>query len=100
MIDALSSALSGLDAAAVRLNASAHNVANLATESFRPLQTTQVEGRAGGTEVHVDRMAEPSGTSLAREVGEQIRARTQLSAALRVIGAAGKTRGSLVDLLA
>jgi len=41
-------ALSGLNAAQTSLNASAHNVANLATEGFKRQETVQTAQSGGG----------------------------------------------------
>ncbi len=46
-------ALSGLNAAQTSLNASAHNVANLATEGFKRQETVQTAQSGGGVTTSV-----------------------------------------------
>ena len=98
--DVFSIALSGVHAAATRQAASAHNVANLTTEEFRPLRTEQSAREGGGVDARVVRAREPRPVDLPREVIEQLRARAQLQASLRVADAPGELTGRLVDLLA
>ena len=98
-VEALSAALSGIQAASTRQAASAHNVANLTSDEFRPLRVTQAERAGGGTRARVQRTPQPEEVDLARESVEQIRARVQLEASVGVIRAEAETKGSLVDLL-
>lgn len=99
-IDAFSHALSGIDAAATRQAASAHDVANLTSESVRPLRTTQQERAGGGSQARVRRSAQPEPVSLGHEMLEQIQAKLQFQASLGVLRTASETTGTLVDILA
>ena len=99
-IDAFSTARSGVQAAATRQAASAHNVANLTTQDFRPLRVTQSEQAGGGVEARVDRAPDPTGTDLVRGTVEQIQARTQFKASVAVMAVADETLGSLLDIFA
>ena len=84
-IDAFSAALSGIRSSTTRQAVSAHNVANLTSEEFRPLRTQQAERQGGGSEARVVRAAEPEPVELSHEIVEQIRARVQFEASLGVL---------------
>ena len=99
-MDALAIAASGIRSAALRHAASAHNVANLATPSFRPLRTTQVSIEHGGSVAHARQTPTAEEVDLAREYVEQIRAALQFKGSLRVLALGSALRGSLIDLVA
>jgi flagellar hook protein FlgE len=99
-MDPLTIAASGMRSAELRLGASAHNVANLNTPDFRPLRAHQSSRAGGGSQVRVVQEARPQAVDLAREIVEQMLAKLQHGASLRVLVTASETRGSLVDLLA
>jgi flagellar basal-body rod protein FlgC len=99
-MDPLAIAASGIRSAQQRLAASAHNVANLTTPAFRPLETVQSSVRGGGAAAITRQAASPGEVDLSRELVEQILARTQFQGSLRVISVASEMHGSLVDLLA
>ena len=99
-MDALSIAASGIRSAEVRMSASAHNVANVATETVRPLRTTQVDQREGGSLAWSHQTPEPEPVDLAREAIEQIQASVQLRASARVFTTVAQTHGTLLDLFA
>lgn len=99
-MDPLSVAASGMRSAEVRLGASAHNVANLTNESFRPLRVEQSSLKGGGSVACARQESHPREVDLARELVEQSRASLQFDASLRAFSAASETRGRLVDLLA
>lgn len=89
-------ALSGMQAAQVRLQASAHNVANLATEGFRRQEVQQSAQAKGGVSTEVVR-AEVPGSDLVRDVIEQLQARNAFLANLSVFKASDKLTGTLLD---
>lgn len=96
MINALSTAVSGLHNATQRLDTSAHNVANTLTPGFRR-QAVQASPRAeGGVDTRVTRAAEP-GVSLAQEVVDQLAAAASFKANLKVIETVDRTLGRLLD---
>ncbi len=99
-IDAFSAALSGLGSSTTRQAVSAHNVANLLTEDFRPLRTEQAERQGGGSEARVSQAEDPAPVELSHEIVEQIRARVQFEASLGVLRTSSELTGQLVDLLA
>ena len=99
-MDPLAVAASGMRSAELRLAASAHNVANLTTPSFRPLRVSQASVAGGGSVASLDQEAAAREVDLARELVEQSRASLQFGASLRVMSVASETRGRLVDLFA
>lgn len=99
-MDPLAVAASGMRSAELRLAASAHNVANLVTEDFRPLRADQRSLPGGGSEVQVRQEPDPRPVDWIREFVEQVHAKHQHSASARVFAVAAETRGQLVDLFA
>ena len=95
--NATSIGLSGLTAAMARLNSSAHNIANVLTEDFRPLRTTQAERAEGGVDAHTEQLTEPRAVDLAQEFVEQIRAQVAARASLRAIDTSLDVLGFLLD---
>ena len=98
-MDALGIALSGMQSAEVRVAVSAHNVANMMTEDFRPQRAVQSSLPRGGAQARVEQAASPRPVSLAREVVGQIEASVQYTASARVFAVGAEMRGQLVDLL-
>ena len=99
-MDPLAIAASGVRSAELSLFASAHNVANSATASFRPLRVDQASVEGGGSVAHLRQAPHGQEVDLARELIGQARAASQLRASLGVFAMASDTRGHLVDLLA
>ena len=107
-MDALATAASGMRSAQVRLAASAHNVANLGTTSFRPLRVAQSSLDTGGSTAQLQQGegqqgevgADSAGVDLTREVVEQIRAGVQFEASARAFAVATEVRGRLFDIFA
>lgn len=89
---------SGLQAAQLRLDASAHNVANMNTPGYRRQGVEQqaVEDSAG---VHatVQREASEKGVALEQEAVEQMAATYAFKANLQTIRAQDERMGSLLD---
>jgi flagellar hook protein FlgE len=96
--DVFSIAISGFQSATLRLGASAHNLANLNTEDFRPLRTEQVALESGGSAAVNTQSPEPEEVDIAHEFVEQIRARFQAEASLGVLSGVLQTHGRLIDL--
>lgn len=97
MLNATSSiALSGLQAAQTRLDASAHNIANLQTENFHRQEVAQQSVEAGGTTASV-RRAEAPGAALPQDLVEQISAGYSFVANLKVIETEKQMMGALLD---
>lgn len=99
-MDPLSIAASGMRSAEIRLAASAHNVANLTTPSFRPLRVHQTSLEGGGSVASARQEPVAREVDLTREFVDQILASLQFNASLRVLSVSSETRGRLVDLLA
>lgn len=96
MIKTLSTAASGLQAASLRLDSAAHNVANSATPGFRR-QTVQATARPeGGVDTRVDQASRP-GVSLEQEIVDQIAAAASFKANAKVIETTDRTLGRWLD---
>ncbi len=97
------SSVSALQASSLRLDISAHNVANVNTPGFAkssPVQTSQNPG----TEISAIQKTEPpvptlSATDLAEEVVEQIISEKDFAANAAVIKTQDKMTGELVNLV-
>lgn len=98
MNSSLSIALSGLQAAQTRMQASAHNLANLGTDGFRrDLVTTQAQP-GGGTAATVTQAAEAQGSdALVEDVVGQLAASYAYVANLQVIRTQDRMLGALLD---
>jgi flagellar basal body rod protein FlgG len=99
-MDPLAIAASGMRSSEVRIAASAHNVANLLTPSFRPLRVHQSVLEGGGSTASVRRADMPEDVDLLREFVEQMQAKLQFQSSARFFSAASETSGHLIDLLA
>ena len=99
LMDILGVAASGLHTALLRLEASAHNVANLHTDDFRPLEIIQTEAAGGGSLARIHQAVSSRPVDLVLEVVQQSRARHQHLASLRLLETELDRRGQLADLL-
>ena len=99
-MDAIGNALSGMQSASVRLATSAHNIANLLTEDFKPQRANQRSLAGGGSEAFVSEAGSSRPVQLERELVGQIEASAQYTASARVVSVASELRGSLFDLFA
>jgi len=97
-MDVAAIALSGIQSAEQRMAASAHNVANLGSESFRPLRVAQSALPGGGVVARIESVEIPEDVDIPSEVAAQIQARTQFIASLRALAANRELQGSLLDL--
>ncbi len=89
-------ALSGMNAAQTSLNASAHNVANLATDGFKRQEAVQTEQAGGGVSTTV-RQAEVAGNALETDVVTQLQAKHSFIANLAVFKTSNQMAGALLD---
>lgn len=94
-----STALSGLNAASLQLQSSAHNIANAQTPDFRRQLVQQSAEPAGGVSATVTRAAEP-GESLAEDVVNQIAASVLYRANAQTLRTDRDLAGTLIDVLA
>jgi flagellar hook protein FlgE len=90
-------ALSGLAAATLRLDVSAHNIANDQTPGYRRQFVLQDSQPGGGVVSSVGRAVDP-GTNLAQDLVEQMVASYEFKANLRVVRTHDNMLGSLLDL--
>jgi flagellar hook protein FlgE len=88
--------LSGMNAAQTSLNASAHNVANLATEGFKRQEAVQTEQPNGGVKAEVRRLEAP-GNALEKDVVSQLQAKNSFIANLAVFKTSNQMAGALLD---
>lgn len=86
-----------MNAAQSALNASAHNIANLATAGFRREQVTQVTTVGGGVTTSVSRAAQEGNALLTDFVGQLV-AKNQFLANLAVFKTNDQMMGALLDL--
>jgi len=93
-------ALGSLRAAATRLNTSAHNVANVNTEEFRPHKVVQGDQASGGVTARSYRQDQPDQVDLSEEALEQIKGETAFRASLELIRSEEERTGEIVDLIA
>lgn len=89
-------ALSGLNAAQTRLNATANNIANLNTESFRRDEVTAQAVPGGGVSVSVAKADQP-GADLVRDVVDQKLAALEFKANVQVLKTSGRMMGTLLN---
>ena len=89
-------AQSGLNTAQTRLNASAHNVANLSTDGFRRQEVVQTEQPGGGVSPSI-RRATSVGAALESDVVEQLQAKNSFLANLAVFKTSNQMAGVLLD---
>lgn len=87
-------ALSGMNAAQTRLNASAHNVANLNTEGFVRQEVSQTEQPNGGVNTQLGRASAP-GESLVTDMVGQLQAKNMFLANLAVFKTHDRMAGAL-----
>jgi flagellar hook protein FlgE len=92
-------ALTGVQAASLRMESAAHNIANANTPNFqRQVVTMQTQEQAGV--LTTTGKAEEIGAALAADLVEQMDAAAAYRANLRMIQADQQTTGSLLDLKA
>jgi flagellar hook-associated protein FlgK len=96
LMDAISSAQSGLAAAQTQFNVSANNIANLNTPGFSPSRVDSYTDSSGGVQTTTQTVAGP--TDLATEAVNMDNAKNLYDANAMVIKVANKMVGSLLDI--
>ena len=91
-------ASSGMQAAQQRLQASAHNVANVQTEGYTRLEVVQQSRSGVGGVDAATRRAESVGVSLESEMVDQLSARNAFVANASVFRTADRVAGALLDV--
>ena len=100
MVSALSIATSGMNAAQLNLQASAHNIANLSTEGFRREEVVQAEAPNGaGVEASLTRSSKV-GSSMETDVIGLLQGKNAFLANLAVFRASDRMHGALLDIAA
>ena len=89
-------ALSGMNAAQTQLQASATNVANLATPGYRRQTVDQTSSAGGGVQAQT-LQSETEGSSLEADVVAQLQAKNSFLANLAVFKTSDKLAGVLLD---
>jgi len=92
-------ALSGMNAAQTRLQASAHNIANLDTPGFKRQEVSQSTVTEGGTLAQVSDSA-GSSVELETDMVQQLQAKNSYLANLSVFKANNAMLGTLLDIKA
>ena len=90
--------LSGMDAALVRMGASAHNIANLNTDGFTRQEVSQSTTNGGGTLATVSTSG--PGNNLATDMVQQLQAKNAFLANLSVFKANDEMIGNLLYAIA
>ncbi|APW38842.1 hypothetical protein RD110_17860 [Rhodoferax koreense] len=88
--------MSGMQAAETRLQASAHNIANSATEGFHRQEVVQAAEAGGGVQTQVARAPSPGDAPIADAL-DQIAARQDFLANLSVFKTGNQMLGRLLD---
>ncbi|UCU99189.1 flagellar basal body protein [Acidovorax radicis] len=92
---------SGLQAAQLRLDASANNVANINTQGYRREVVAQEEvAESAGVRATVQREQDSQGVALEQEAVEQMSATYAFKANLQTIKTQDEMMGSLLDVTA
>jgi flagellar hook protein FlgE len=99
-IDALSVAVTGITSASRRISVASHNLANIETEGFTPLQSRQSSVAPAGSEVEILRAEHPAPPDIATEIVGMNVAKLQAKASMRVIETELDLLGSLLDIKA
>lgn len=94
-----STALSGLNAASLQLQSSAHNIANTQTPGFRRQLVQQSAEPAGGVHARVSQSA-VAGESLAEDIVGQMAASVVYRANAQTLRTERSLTGTLLDVLA
>ena len=98
-MNTIATALSGMNAASLRLATSANNVANSLTPGYKRQATVQQAVPGGGVAATVTQ-ADAEGESLAEDLVTQIDASYQFKANLKVLQTQDRLLGTLLDLRA
>jgi flagellar basal body rod protein FlgC len=93
---ASSIARSGMNVAQLRLDASAHNIANQQTDRFRRQEVAQAATAEGGVQASIRPAAVP-GEALAQDLVQQMTAGYSFVANLKVIETEKKMMGALLN---
>lgn len=93
-----SNSLSGMQAAQTRLQASAHNIANMNTPNFNRQGVTLSTQSGGGTNAMVSNQA--SGVGIEADMVQQLQAKNAFLANLSVFKTSDAVLGTLINIAA
>lgn len=98
------SSVSGIKAAIIKHDITAHDVANVNTPGFEELTAHQVENKSDGTKIsHITKTKntnkEISNTDLANESKEQIQNKNSLAANVRALKVKDEMLGDIIDIV-
>jgi flagellar hook protein FlgE len=93
------SAISGMQAASLRVDVVGHNTANVDTDGFRSQRVDQATAAGGGVTASVSTAAAP-GVDLAEQAGELVTGSIAYSANAKVLQAQDEIQRTAIDLLA
>jgi flagellar hook protein FlgE len=100
MLGVIGNSLSSIRANTRGFVTNAQNIANIATEDYRPSRTTFESLAGGGVEASVEEASDGAGgVDLAQETIEMISRQRAIEANLKVIQASEKTLGVLIDTI-
>ena len=93
-------ALSGMNAASLRLTTAAHNIANAQTPGFRRQLVQQAAQAEGGVVASIGGLAATAGDGLAEDVVAQMSATYAFKANVLTLKAQDRMLGTLLDVTA
>lgn len=96
----INASLSGMNAAQTRLDASAHNIANLSTQDFTRQEVQQSDSVNGGVKVSLTSSSAGAGNNLEADMVEQLQSKSLYQANLSVLKANIAMMGTLIDIKA
>ena len=110
MLDAMGTAVSGLQAQSLKLNSTANNVANSQTEGYVPSDVTMSEKEQGGVRAQLQKPlaalgvaqgaeTKPSQVDLAKEMTTLVETKSMYLANLKTVDSSEKLLGHLLDTL-
>lgn len=97
MLAASAIAFSGMSAAQIALQASAQNIANLATDGYRREQVQQASNAEGGVATTLSRATGP-GSSIETDMVGLLQSKNSFLANLAVFRAGDRMMGALLDV--
>jgi flagellar hook-associated protein FlgK len=95
-----STALSGMYAAQSKLNASAHNIANLGTQGFTRQEVLQSSAAGGGTQVSLRSSPAGVGNNLEADLIQQLQSALTYQANVSVLKTNNQVMGTLINIKA
>jgi len=95
----INASVSGMNAATIRQNVTAHNVANVNTEQYAPKEVLQTDVVPAGTEVEAVREGEEGTNDLAQQMTDLNQNKNLYSANAKAFKMQEKMNGELLNLV-